>query len=479
MSMASYNLLKAAADGLADAINYRTNLKRRRREEEYDYNKKWERNEQEYQRDLQRGRNEEQWNFDLKQKRTEQERARKEDWLNANSPYYDIQTNDPLSYDIYDARAAINDVPIAAKYREPVKDTFAQDMAKLERQHQNRMAEIDANNRGRMAAASARGGGRQPIDYNQQFEDWLAFMGLDKTPENYALWKRGVLSSPKAVKDNFDPFDKTNYYKNIINGLYEKASQIMPPQEVELVKQMIELENTPEEKLSKENRKKMKEYLEKAFNGSKEESKARMNYLLNEARTWLQQGNNHIQYRTNGKYGMHINSGNTINLEAEKIANNDAAKNYADTINSDTDQLLGKAKGMAQSGQNVYPQPASSSVDLYHETPASNEAKALLDSGNREVIPPSVKPFGDVPASATQQLDQNIIDLVQNYRNSIEIQRKAGVMGLKMYRQTVSMLDDMMTAYARGEITADVIERTLRPSVYKKNLMTGAKSYDY
>lgn len=54
MSMASYNLLKAAADGLADAINYRTNLKRRRREEEYDYNKNWERNEQEYQRDIQR-----------------------------------------------------------------------------------------------------------------------------------------------------------------------------------------------------------------------------------------------------------------------------------------------------------------------------------------------------------------------------------------------------------------------------------------
>ena len=72
-SYSSYNILKAAADGLADAINYRTNLKRKRREDEYNYAKNWERNEQEYQRDLQRGRDEEQWNFDLKKKRANEE----------------------------------------------------------------------------------------------------------------------------------------------------------------------------------------------------------------------------------------------------------------------------------------------------------------------------------------------------------------------------------------------------------------------
>lgn len=464
MSMASYNLLKAAADGLADAINYRTNLKRRRREEEYDYNKKWERNENEYQRDLQRGRNEEQWNFDLKKKRIEDERARKENWLNANSPYYDIQTNDPLSYDIYDARAAINDVPIAAKYREPVKDTFAQDMAKLERQHQNRMAEIDANNHGRMAAANARGGG-QPRP--TKFDSYLADRGKAKTPEEIQAVEALYGIAPKSVKDNFDPFDKTNYYKNKINELYKEASQIMPPQEVDLVKQIIELENTPEEKLSKENRKKMKESLEKAFDESKEESKARMNYLLNQARTWLQQGNNHIQYRTNGKYGMHINSGNTINLEAEKIANNDAAKNYADTVNSGSDQLLGKAKGMAQSGQNVYPNQPSAPISLYHD---NDTPQSLLDASVTEQIPESVIPVFEIP---TDFDDREVISndlpldiaMFENNKNYYEMQYRQGRIGQKKYRQIMSWLDGMKKAYDRGEISKEEFIRNLDPFI--------------
>lgn len=460
--MASYNLLKAAADGLADAINYRTNLKRRRREEEYNYNKNWERNENEYQRDLQRGRNEEQWNFDLKKKRVEQERARKEDWLNANSPYYDIQTNDPLSYDIYDARAAINDVPIAAKYREPVKDTFAQDMAKLERQHQNRMAEINANNSGRMAAASARGGGQPRPNSRIEYDKWRLSLPDDEYERLY-----GSPSAVKGGKDNFDPFDKTNYYKDKINGLYEKASQIMPPQEVELVKQKIELENTPEEKLSKEDRKRMEEFLEKAFNDSKEESKARMNALLNQARAWLQQGNNHIQYRTNGKYGMHVNSGNTVNLEGERMANNDAAKNYADTINSGSDQLLGKAKGMTQSGQNVYLNQPSASISLYHD---NDTPQSLLDASVTEQIPESVIPVFEIP---TDFDDREVISndlpldiaMFENNKNYYEMQYRQGRIGQKKYRQIMSWLDGMKKAYDRGEISEEEFVRNLDPFI--------------
>lgn len=81
-SYSSYNLLKAAADGLADAINYRTNLKRRRREEEYNYNRDWQRNENEYQRDLGREREKLDYITDYNWKQQQKAHDRQIEWDN-------------------------------------------------------------------------------------------------------------------------------------------------------------------------------------------------------------------------------------------------------------------------------------------------------------------------------------------------------------------------------------------------------------
>lgn len=459
--MSSYNFLKAVGDGLAEAINYRTNLKRRRRENEYDY-----------QRDLQRQRDEEaynrqrdlQWdqeNYDIKQNRAK--KKKREDIQEAydflNNKYFGKELNTPQQIQDFNFEAIASQQPFSVAL--PKKDTFAQQIALEDYKQKNRIALQQAKN-------AAKGGGQPKDDRTtmQKNYDWIKSLPPKEREE---LEEYGLIKPPSAKggKDNFDPFDKTNYYKNIINGLYKEASQIMPPQEVELVKQMIELENTPEEKLSKENRKKMKESLDKAFDQSKEESKARMNYLLNQARAWLQQGNNHIQYRTNGKYGMHINSGNTINLEAERKAENDVAKNYADTVNSGSNQLLGRAKGMAQSGQNIYPNQPSTPTILYHD---NDTPQSLLDASVTEQMPESVAPVFEIPADFDDREDITNdlpldIAMFENNKNYYEMQYRQGRIGQKKYRQIMSWLDGMKKAYDRGEISEEEFIRNLDPFI--------------
>lgn len=474
MSMASYNLLKAAADGLADAINYRTNLKRKRREEEYNYQRDLQRAREEhvYDRALALKENEE--DYKIKRGRTKQEHQEKVQGMHdfLNNKYYGKELITPQQIQDFNFEAIADDQPFSVAL--PKKDTFAQQIALEDYKQKNRIALQQTKN-------AAKGGSGQPRPNSRiEYDKWRLSL---PDAENERLERlhgssKAVKGGNGAVKER-DPFTLGNTYMDKIYRILDEARNVLPSDKVNAITKRIEIENQPEEKMSKEQKAKLLAAMDNETKLLDASAQALLKEYEQRVRDVWMQGDNHVRWATDGKYGLHAVSYRTIKPDEVSIADEQAANDFITKGQQENDDLINKTKRVPGVGQNVYPQPASSSIDLYHETPPSNVAKAPLDSSNREIIPPSVKPFGDVPASATQQLNQNIIDLVQNYRNSIEIQRKAGVMGPKMYRQTVSMLDDMMTAYARGEITADVIERTLRPSVYKKNLMTGARQYDY
>lgn len=210
MSMASYNLLKAAADGLADAINYRTNLKRRRREEEYNYNRDLQRNENEYQRDLGRKRDEQDYTTEYNWKQQQRAHDRDIEWANqkreANKARIlgfadtynpaNVNRHDWTDVQNFNLNALANDVPLSIKYEdlESLDKDMKNKLALLEKEHQYKMAQIDAQNKYRTMGRG--GSGQTQFERNANY-----ILGL-KPEQREILEASGYIrgGSPKAVK---------------------------------------------------------------------------------------------------------------------------------------------------------------------------------------------------------------------------------------------------------------------------------------
>lgn len=215
MSTSSYNLLKAAADGLADAINYRTNLKRKRREEEYNYNRDWQRNENEYQRDLGRKRDELDYMTDYNWKQQQKAHDRQIEWENqaredkiaqrldfidkynpANVNRFDY--NDVITHNMYND---VYDMPFAVKH-EKSPEQIQKELEKkleLEFEYANKKGQADLSRQ--KALVDYRNAQKTPRDTRpnqQRLAEW--YMGL--TPEQREQVDKvlKINGMPKAVK---------------------------------------------------------------------------------------------------------------------------------------------------------------------------------------------------------------------------------------------------------------------------------------
>lgn len=206
--MSSYNFLKALGDGLAEAIRYRTNLKRQRRENEYNYNRDWQRNENEYQRDLGRKRDEldymtdynwkqEQRAYDRGVERKNQEReankARILDFVDTYNPA-NVNRHDWADVQNFNTNAIANDIPLAIKYEdlENLNKSLQDKMAVLKQQHDYKMAEIAANRMGRGGSV------RQPS--LTPYEKLQRDLSMAKTPEEREMVLQLHRVGSRAVK---------------------------------------------------------------------------------------------------------------------------------------------------------------------------------------------------------------------------------------------------------------------------------------
>lgn len=189
--MSSYNFLRAVSDGLAEAIRYRTNLKRQRRENEYNYN-----------RDLQRRRDEEAYNrqrdlqwdeedYNIKQNREEEKTNKR---IQKNLDFLDgfyrgKELNTPQQIQDFNFEAIARERPFSVAL--PNKDNFAQQIALEDLRQKNRIALQQMKN-------AARGGnGRQP----RAMSEIEAFAKNPELMKNFWETKYGVRGGmPKAVK---------------------------------------------------------------------------------------------------------------------------------------------------------------------------------------------------------------------------------------------------------------------------------------
>lgn len=195
--MSSYNLLKAAADGLAEAIRYRTNLKRQRRENEYNYNRDLgrKRDELDYMTDYNWKQQQRAHDRDIEwanQKR-EADKARILDFVDTYNPA-NVNRNDWADVQNFNTNAIANDIPLSIKYEnlENLNKSLQDEMAVLKQKHDYKMAEIAANRMGR-------GGSSQPKDNRttlQKNADWLSKLPPEEIKRYQEL---GLIKSP-AVK---------------------------------------------------------------------------------------------------------------------------------------------------------------------------------------------------------------------------------------------------------------------------------------
>lgn len=214
--MSSYNFLKAVSDGLAEAIRYRTNLKRKRREEEYNYNRDWQRNENEYQRDLQRKKDwldystnynaqQEQKQYDLgierKNAEREAETVRNLDFLNNVSNPVNINRHsyeDVMAHNTYNSAYGM---PYAVKYEQSPDEIRAELEAQLKLKNKYADRAGQAQLARQKALVDYRNAAKpKEKDSLLPYKDWLKFMNLPATQETYSLWRTGKYNAPRAVK---------------------------------------------------------------------------------------------------------------------------------------------------------------------------------------------------------------------------------------------------------------------------------------
>lgn len=284
--MSNYNFLRAVGDGLAEAIRYRTNLKRQRREEQYNYNRDFERNENEYQRDLQRKKDWLDYTTDYDWKQMEKKdkynrdktlRYEKED-IDRKLGYLDELPKDIDLYspsavnDYNDVRGAYGLGPVAVQKKEkPYEQVLKEkeDELKLKYKYHNMQGQADlAKDK---ALASYRNSlAPKAKDPLQGYKDWLAYMKLEPSEENYALYRSGRYSAPRAVKGGsgnsavmeqggIPHFDKRlQYYQDKINDLNKKITEYENSNQYDLADYLEQRNNiekdsslTPEQKEEK------------------------------------------------------------------------------------------------------------------------------------------------------------------------------------------------------------------------------------
>jgi hypothetical protein len=359
--MSSYNLLKAAADGLADAINYRTNLKRRRREEEYNYNRDWQRNENEYQRDLGRKRDEldymtdynwkqEQRAYDRGIERKNQEReankARILDFVDTYNPA-NVNRHDWADVQNFNTNAIANDIPLSIKYEnlENLNKSLQDKMAVLKQQHDYKMAEIAANRMGRGGSV------RQPRALSE-------IEAYAKNPELMkSFWedKYGVRGgSPRAVKGGSgkgavmgeynweEDKDLYKYIQDINTTRKAISDQIMRSKIPDTAKQLLDKIIGIQFETEDEKKKVIEQY-EGLTRGIEKNEKQALDYHFNNLLATENYLNNLLRKKTNGKYQWDRNLNDFYNVEERKAKADLTGKAILENMKKGNSDLLGKS----------------------------------------------------------------------------------------------------------------------------------------
>lgn len=359
--MASYNLLKAAADGLADAINYRTNLKRKRREEEYNYNRDWQRNENEYQRDLGRKRDEldymtdynwkqEQRAYDRGIERKNQEReankARILDFVDTYNPA-NVNRHDWADVQNFNTNAIANDIPLSIKYEdlESLNKSLNDKMAVLKQQHDYKMAEIAANRMGRggsvrqpRALSEIEAYAKNPELMKSFWEDKYGVRGGSPRSVKIGSGKGAVMGEYNWEEDK----DLYKYIQDINTTRKAISDQIMrskiPDTAKNLLDKIIGIQFETEDE-----KKKVIEQYEELTRGIEKNEKQALDYHFNNLLATENYLNNLLRKKTNGKYQWDRNLNDFYNVEERKAKADLKGKTILENMKKGNSDLLGKS----------------------------------------------------------------------------------------------------------------------------------------
>lgn len=364
--MSSYNFLRAVGDGLAEAIRYRTNLKRQRRENEYNYNRDLQRkrdeNEFDYQRDLGRKRDELDYMTDYNWKQQQRAHDRDIEWANQKreadkarlTDFFDtynpanVNRHDWADVQNFNTNAIANDIPLSIKYEnlENLNKSLQDKMAVLKQQHDYKMAEIAANRMGRGGSV------RQPS--LTPYEKLQRDLSMAKTPEEremvlqlHRVGSRAVKggSGKGAVMGEYNWEEDKDLYKYIqdINTTRKAISdQIMRSKIPDTAKQILDKIIGTQFETEDEKKKAIEQY-EELTRGIEKNEKQALDYHFNNLLATENYLNNLLRKKTNGKYQWDRNLNDFYNVEERKTKADLTGKAILENMKKGNSDLLGKS----------------------------------------------------------------------------------------------------------------------------------------
>lgn len=353
--MSSYNFLRAVSDGLAEAIRYRTNLKRQRRENEYNYNRDWQRNENEYQRDLQRKRDENEFDYKrdlqrdeeaykIKRGRTKQEKQEKiqEAYDFLNNKYYGKEFNTPQQIQDFNFEAIASQQPFSVAMPKATK--LSEQIALEELKQRNR---IDLQ---KMKNAARGGSTRQP----RAMSEIEAFAKNPELMKNFWEAKYGVRGgSPKAVKGgsgngavvgeyNWEGDNLYKYIQDINTTRKAISDQILRSKIPDTAKQLLDKIIGIQFETEDEKKKVIEQY-EELTRGIEKNEKQALDYHFNNLLATENYLNNLLRKKTNGKYQWDRNLNDFYNVEERKAKADLKGKAILENKKKENSDLLGKS----------------------------------------------------------------------------------------------------------------------------------------
>lgn len=351
-SYSTYNILKAAADGLADAINYRTNLKRKRRENEYDYQRdlQRQRDEEAYnrQRDLQWGEEDYRIKHDRELQAEKEKIARRLGYLGELPQNVDLY--DPSAVNVYnDQRDIYGFKPVAVQKKEKsFGEQMKEKQAMLDMQLKKQKDLIDYQNAHRPKSVSNAKPMQQRLwEYRQglkpeeqeAFDAWFAKGG---SPRAVKGGNGAVMDSewdtPYAHSKEINPAygNVVDSKKQLLDYLKSKGFK----QEVEVMDKALDVlfDDYPEGKQGEEKKAKVTEMFNNMMSRLDKNDQYMLNSLLNEYQNNVAFLNGLVSEKTNGRWGYSPKQGH-YNVEQTKARANAKGTSILDQLNKQDAEL--------------------------------------------------------------------------------------------------------------------------------------------
>lgn len=348
--MSSYNFLRAVGDGLAEAIRYRTNLKRERRENEYNYN-----------RDLQRKRDEldymTEYNWKQQQRahdrdiewanqKREADKARLTDFFDTYNPA-NVNRHDWADVQNFNTNAIANDIPLSIKYEdlESLNKSLQDRMAVLKQQHDYRMAEIAANRMGRggsvrqpRALSEIEAYAKNPELMKSFWEDKYGVRGGSPRSVKIGSGKGAVMGEYNWEEDK----DLYKYIQDINTTRKAISDQIMRSKIPDTAKQLLDKIIGIQFETEDEKKKVIEQY-EELTRGIEKNEKQALDYHFNNLLATENYLNNLLRKKTNGKYQWDRNLNDFYNVEERKAKADLTGKAILENMKKGNSDLLGKS----------------------------------------------------------------------------------------------------------------------------------------